>query len=907
MPFDYRIDGTVISVLDLISTVCNDAASDYYIELVPVRVANLVYKIIKVRSVLRTSQPSTNFISQYINSIDNYVGRYSGAELRNDFNNKVVLGGNKQIIWQCEYNSNPPQDLHESCLHQAQLNHIESADDTITPFWGTKSNGDVILTKLDLKGSWEFDLETATINLSLKTLSLRVGTVAISEDELKAVLRGYDSWLSYIEFQNTDIAIDIELRWILDTQLAFRVWTEKNPNKLPVRDLWRSAKGIYIDDIDIDSDRRKIFKWILHYAEEYYGKRFMVRLPNTCVSVVEGQIFVSESPINAGWSEDENVIGLANPSIFSDFFRNDDDTFQAFARFDSFSEPTGNETPLLSMIEYLLPDQYVFATGKDGDGNDSASIWVKADILPDIYFADVSEVCSPRAVIEFSTPVYFDDPLTTSSMRKLDEIVKHQRNFQEKEGIRGSVVSMTGKFVNPEDLRSPYSAYCQLPNAAAVPMYSHINKYGPWFTNNAVAVGPPGNTDVEVDEDLVPWTYGGLVPMSAAAQNIANAGTNNMREGETGDITVAGYPTIPLGAELGSVDGIGGTSVSYFVNRQYLLENRNISFGAEKHVRANQYPANFAVFNLGTWNARTNEPYLESSEGTENNFYTVDVAGTTPLDDENEWNVGDLVIYHEGEWRKAQTENINNYFVNSNSWTGIFGPNITNISFSIGQGGITTTYSLRTFTPTFGRFNKLNADRIKRLSIDRKNRNKNKRTDEYLRGLIDKRIKHKEKKQKEDAGLFSIGDDGRKGIEVITASKVTYLPDTKNFQRDIISQKPILDLNADFMSEEFSNRAIMSLDGLVRPISVDGEGNLPQYYHSDISGSGKTSSKGAQPPVENIEGSGILYGTDIDIDYLNPVSNPANTEEEFLRSDINERHDGDAGHDIDIIGRGTRD
>ncbi|MHA2031152.1 MAG: hypothetical protein ACW99Q_17365, partial [Candidatus Kariarchaeaceae archaeon] len=178
MPFDYRIDGTVISVLDLISTVCNDAASDYYIELVPVRVANLVYKIIKVRSVLRTSQPSTNFISQYINSIDNYVGRYSGAELRNDFNNKVVLGGNKQIIWQCEYNSNPPQDLHESCLHQAQLNHIESADDTITPFWGTKSNGDVILTKLDLKGSWEFDLETATINLSLKTLSLRVGTVA---------------------------------------------------------------------------------------------------------------------------------------------------------------------------------------------------------------------------------------------------------------------------------------------------------------------------------------------------------------------------------------------------------------------------------------------------------------------------------------------------------------------------------------------------------------------------------------------------------------------------------------------------------------------------------------------------------------------------------------------------------
>ena len=50
---------------------------------------------------------------------------------------------------------------------------------------------------------------------------------------------------------------------------------------------------------------------------------------------------------------------------------------------------------------------------------------------------------------------------------------------------------------------------------------------------------------------------------------------------------------------------------------------------------------------------------------------------------------------------------------------GDFGPNITSIAVNIASGGITTTYELSTFTPSFGRLSKLNTERLKRAAKNR--------------------------------------------------------------------------------------------------------------------------------------------------------------------------------------------
>jgi len=77
MPDDYRIAGTSISIADLISQVTNDAAHDYYVELVPINNAGQIFNIIKIRTVSRATQPDLTAIQSFINSSSEFVDRYS--------------------------------------------------------------------------------------------------------------------------------------------------------------------------------------------------------------------------------------------------------------------------------------------------------------------------------------------------------------------------------------------------------------------------------------------------------------------------------------------------------------------------------------------------------------------------------------------------------------------------------------------------------------------------------------------------------------------------------------------------------------------------------------------------------------------------------------------------------------
>ena len=52
----------------------------------------------------------------------------------------------------------------------------------------------------------------------------------------------------------------------------------------------------------------------------------------------------------------------------------------------------------------------------------------------------------------------------------------------------------------------------------------------------------------------------------------------------------------------------------------------------------------------GTWNASTNTPTLTSGVGTNGDFYIVSVAGTTNLDGNANWHVGDWAVFHTPTW-----------------------------------------------------------------------------------------------------------------------------------------------------------------------------------------------------------------------------------------------------------------
>jgi hypothetical protein len=56
----------------------------------------------------------------------------------------------------------------------------------------------------------------------------------------------------------------------------------------------------------------------------------------------------------------------------------------------------------------------------------------------------------------------------------------------------------------------------------------------------------------------------------------------------------------------------------------------------------------------GSWNANTNTPTLSSSGGgTQGDFYIVSVAGTTSIDGESDWQVGDWIVNNGSQWDKV--------------------------------------------------------------------------------------------------------------------------------------------------------------------------------------------------------------------------------------------------------------
>lgn len=59
-----------------------------------------------------------------------------------------------------------------------------------------------------------------------------------------------------------------------------------------------------------------------------------------------------------------------------------------------------------------------------------------------------------------------------------------------------------------------------------------------------------------------------------------------------------------------------------------------------------------ALVYKGTWDAATNNPFLQSGVGSKGDYYYVSVAGSTNLDGITDWKVGDLAVFNGAAWQK---------------------------------------------------------------------------------------------------------------------------------------------------------------------------------------------------------------------------------------------------------------
>jgi hypothetical protein len=102
-------------------------------------------------------------------------------------------------------------------------------------------------------------------------------------------------------------------------------------------------------------------------------------------------------------------------------------------------------------------------------------------------------------------------------------------------------------------------------------------------------------------------------------------------------------------AGTGNVFKVNGTAVTAIA-----AANGLATLDTSGKLSSAQIPASLvgALQYQGTWNATTNVPVLVSSTGTKGQYYKVATAGTTAIDGNAQWNVGDTIVFDGTVWDK---------------------------------------------------------------------------------------------------------------------------------------------------------------------------------------------------------------------------------------------------------------
>jgi hypothetical protein len=102
---------------------------------------------------------------------------------------------------------------------------------------------------------------------------------------------------------------------------------------------------------------------------------------------------------------------------------------------------------------------------------------------------------------------------------------------------------------------------------------------------------------------------------------------------------------------------LAGYGIRDAVNTSLLGANNGVAtLDGNGKLNTNQIPSSLvgALQYQGLWDANTNTPTLTSGTGTKGQFYKVSTKGTTTLDGQSYWQIGDMVIFDGSTWDRLE-------------------------------------------------------------------------------------------------------------------------------------------------------------------------------------------------------------------------------------------------------------
>jgi len=512
----YRLTNGNYTLSQLISEVCQDGGYEYYVDLIPCKggPTSPITNVIKIRTVSRRSQPALGEIASFIASTNagaagKVITQNSiGEELRLDSpNSAFIVGAKKEQTYQ------------------------QTSTSLLAPFWGFNDDGGLHVGEYDASpypGQWQVTLDVRSLNLSLNT-PFASTSVNLSESTLCAAQGlSQDHFLSWLQ-QNDDTG-DLATYFFTTLSLVapfnFQFGAAENE---PAGDANRpDGRASRDPKAPAATDAQTVYSWLKSYANQVYGKQWLVAVPWVCFTTDSdtGQILWSDEPNSSAWPNTlTSVLGLTFPSTYTDFFAEENGKLKTFMRFVG-----ALDTSLLGSDDYVT---------------DGTSIWVKGEV-------NEKWVITPSTIFgaQYAAAlVTLPNRVTIQPTVALGQTLYAGENFRS-----AAVPSNWNPKVNPGAISAPGSLPFFAPNGAAVAVKSNTDTYGPWLAtaSDLIVNGHPfgGKIYYEQDDGLSPWEYGGYTYMNlGATAKIGNSITNETVS-ERGAVTVAGYPEKTLGLAI---------------------------------------------------------------------------------------------------------------------------------------------------------------------------------------------------------------------------------------------------------------------------------------------------------------------------------------------------------------------
>lgn len=370
-----------------------------------------------------------------------------------------------------------------------------------------------------------------------------------------------------------------EMRWIMGSKESWRLWISLNGglDRYSVGGIQQATAAPIITPTDFSDILRQtainpnrtlvstesedvafgiIYERLRGHAEASYGKRFLYARPFD-VDIAD-----------AAWTADV-IAGNNDPN---EYFRNEQGRTRCYVEF------TPTDSLVANPQQGVLGFAGQFALGKGANAAQALSMELrnsfnKVDALVESDKADwiiredslfIAATIEEGGIVRIDTPVIFANPSTDEVL----EAVKQLRPVVEDVNADGTTSSKAKRAqLILMHIHGEYPAFgkvhakCYQPRYCYLPVRSKYTRYGPVFSTTLADA--QGRLNIEQDDGFAPWEFGSASLMLDAMQFKVDNEASNVKQVETANITVEGYPAFSIGAALGFNSNINSIGVNF--------------------------------------------------------------------------------------------------------------------------------------------------------------------------------------------------------------------------------------------------------------------------------------------------------------------------------------------------------